>query len=313
MSHARTVARSPTGGTTLPIGSVLAWLAMLVALLWAFWLPLRKLRTDWQGSGEYSIGQLVPFVALYLLWHDRADLRTLPRKPAWLLGIAIILIGQAAMLFGLALLFESAERYGLVLTAVGVIVLVVGRQVSWRIKWILLFLFLMVPLPGRIHNTISGPLQDMATRSAVFALELFGTTVTREGNVMVLNEHTRLAVAEACSGLRMLTAFIVVAATFAYVIRRPRWQRVILLLSSIPIAIACNTARLMVTAWLFLVASSKLAETFFHDFAGLTMMPIAVLLLALELWLMNKIVVPEMVEPRPRRRRSESRRAAGAA
>jgi len=297
MSHARTVARSPTGGTTLPIGSVLAWLAMLVALLWAFWLPLRKLRTDWQGSGEYSIGQLVPFVALYLLWHDRADLRTLPRKPAWLLGIAIILIGQAAMLFGLALLFESAERYGLVLTVVGVIVMVVGRQVSWRIKWILLFLFLMVPLPG----------------SAVFALELFGTTVTREGNVMVLNEHTRLAVAEACSGLRMLTAFIVVAATFAYVIHRPRWQRVVLLLSSIPIAIACNTARLMVTAWLFLVASSKLAETFFHDFAGLTMMPIAVLLLALELWLMNKIVVPEKVEPIPRRRRSDSRRAAGAA
>jgi exosortase/archaeosortase family protein len=107
---------------------------------------------------------------------------------------------------------------------------------------------------------------------------------------LVLNERTRLAVVEACSGLRMLTAFIVVAATLAYVVKRPRWQKAIVLLSSIPVAIACNAARLIVTAWLFLWASSETAERFFHDFAGLTMMPLAVLLLVAELWLMNKIV-----------------------
>jgi hypothetical protein len=35
------------------------------------------------------------------------------------------------------------------------------------------------------------------------------------------------------------------------------------------------------------------AETFFHDFAGLLMMPLAVLILAGELWLMRKLVVPD--------------------
>lgn len=51
--------------------------------------------------------------------------------------------------------------------------------------------------------------------------------------------------------------------------------------------------RLSVTGMLFLVASSEIAEKFFHDFAGLVMMPAAVLLMFGELWLMDILIVPE--------------------
>jgi exosortase/archaeosortase family protein len=94
----------------------------------------------------------------------------------------------------------------------------------------------------------------------------------------------------------MLTAFIVVAYTLAYMVNRPKWQKIALMISSIPVAIACNIIRLFVTAELFLVASSKTAEKFFHDFAGLTMMPMAILILACELYLMNKVTEPEKAE-----------------
>jgi exosortase/archaeosortase family protein len=102
-----------------------------------------------------------------------------------------------------------------------------------------------------------------------------------------------VAVAEACSGLRMLTAFVVVSATLAYLVNRPRWQKGVLLVSSVPIAIACNLARLVVTAALFGAGYSKAAGTFFHDFAGLVMMPLAVFILAGELWLMKRLVIPD--------------------
>jgi exosortase/archaeosortase family protein len=92
----------------------------------------------------------------------------------------------------------------------------------------------------------------------------------------------------------MLTAFIVVSATLAYIIRRPKWQKAVILLSSIPVAIACNLLRLCLTAELFLVASSETAERFFHDFAGLTMMPVAVLILIGELMLLKKIAPDEI-------------------
>ena len=179
------------------------------------------------------------------------------------------------------------------LSIVGVVMLVAGWQVFWKLKWILLFGFLMVPLPGRIHNMVSGPLQDHATSAAVFSLELLGITVGREGNVIVLNDSVPLAVAEACSGLRMLTSFAVVAATLAYVIYRPFWQKCVIVCSCVPVAILCNTIRLVVTALLFLKTNNEFAERFFHDFAGLTMMPLAVFILIVEMWLMTKLVIPE--------------------
>jgi exosortase len=128
---------------------------------------------------------------------------------------------------------------------------------------------------------------------AVATLELLGITVVREGHTMLLNDTVPVAVAEACSGLRMLTAFIVVAFVLAYVVNRPRWQKAILMLSCIPVAIVCNQIRLVVTAILFLVVSNQVGEKFFHDFAGLTMMPMAVLILAAELWILSHLVIED--------------------
>ena len=277
------------------IDAVRPWLTGLgltLALLWSYWPTCVALFSDWQRDENYSVGQLVPLAALYLLWQERRRLRAVALNPSWW-GVVVILLAQGARLFGLAFVYESAERYSLVLTIVGVVLLVTGRHMLWHLRWILLFLLLAVPLPGMVHNLISGPLQSLATAGAVFTLELFGVTVVREGHVMVLNHEVSVAVAEACSGLRMLTAFVVVAVTLAYVVKRPPWQKAVLVLSSVPVALLCNLARLVVTAVLFMVASSELAERFFHDFAGLTMMPLAVLMLMGELWLMAKLVLEE--------------------
>ena len=151
----------------------------------------------------------------------------------------------------------------------------------------------MVPLPGRVHNMISGPLQNMATTGSVFLMEAFGIRVSQQGNVMMLNQDTPLAVAEACSGLRMLTAFVIVAAFIAYMVKRSRLQKAVLLVSSIPVAVICNIVRIFVTAVLMLKISSEAADKFFHDFAGIVMMPIAVMLMFGELWLMEMLTLPE--------------------
>jgi len=273
-----------------------AWWVLLIGVsgvyFWAYWTTISDLVTEWQTNPNYSVGLLVPPAALYLLWHDRKSLQRCRLSPAWS-GIAVILVAQAGRAFGLVWLYESAERYALVLTLVGVVLLVGGWGVFWRTRWILLFLLLMVPLPGRIHLMISGPLQEYATRGAVFGLELLGVVVGRQGNRVMLNDEVPVNIAEACSGLRMLTAFVVVAAVLAYVIGRPRWQKFVLVVSSVPIAVACNVFRLVVTALLFLNLQSDLAERFFHDFAGFTMMPVAVLMLLLEMWVLSKLVVAD--------------------
>ncbi len=266
---------------------------LLAALAWAYWPIIVRLAGDLSHDDNYSIGQLVPPVALYLVWRQRAALRQCDLAPCWW-GIGAMLLVLAVRLYGLLFLFESAERYSLILMVAAVSLLVAGWQATRRLAWVFVFLFLTVPLPGRLHNMISGPLQNQATASAAFLLDLIGATVVRAGNVITVN-GTDVAVAEACSGLHMLTAFIVVAATLAFLIKRPPWQKAVIVASSIPIAIACNLLRLVVTAELFSHVSSQVAETFFHDFAGFAMMPVAVVMLGGELWLMKRLVIADPV------------------
>jgi exosortase len=279
-----------------------AWLIPLVALLvvatgWAYWSTAADMFKEWQRDDDYSAGQLVPLVAIFFLWVDRKQLARLPLRPCWLGGLALLVLAQAARAYGVLFLFESAERYSLVLAVAALVLMVAGTAVFWRVKWILLFLFLMVPLPGRIHNMISGPLQGFASTGSVFVLEAFGVRVSQQGNVVTLDQRIPMGVAEACSGLRMLTAFIIVAVFVAYMVKRPRWQKAVLVISSIPVAVLCNVLRIVATAVLFLHASSEVAEKFFHDFAGLVMMPAAVMLMFGQLWIMAMLTVPEDKPP----------------
>jgi len=285
------------GGEGRASASWLKLIAVVVGLLavtvWSYWPTIVSLFREWQRNDDYSAGQLVPLVAIFLVWRERKTLRDCSPKPCWLWGMVLLLLAQAARIYGLLFMFESAERYSLVLTVVGLVLVVAGWQAFLRLKWILLFLFLMIPFPGRIHNLISSPLQRIATTGSVFLLEALGVRVSQQGNVVTLNGKLPLAVAEACSGLRMLTAFIIVAAFIACMVNRPRLQKVVLLASSIPVAVLCNIVRISATAVLMVAVSADVAQKFFHDFAGLVMMPIAVLIMFAEIGLMDRLIIPE--------------------
>jgi exosortase len=254
-----------------------------------------------KGSDDYSAGQLVPLIAIFLVWRERKALRECPLVPSWWAGIALLLFAEMVRTYGFLLMRQTAERYSLVLMVAGLVLMVAGLHVFRRVLWIILILFLMVPSPLVVHNLVSGPLQRLATTGSVFLLEAFGVSVSQQGNVVMLNGNTPLAVAEACSGLRMLTAFIIVAAFIAYMVKRPRWQKGVLLASSIPVAVICNMVRIFATAVLMVYVSAETGQKFFHDFAGYVMMPIAVLLLFGELSLIDRIIVPD----------SESRKGQG--
>lgn len=268
------------------------WVLVPAALLWSYWPTLLSLMRDWKSDEDYSIGQLVPFAAAYMIWNKRRELRPIAMTTCWW-GAVVMLAGQAMRAYGLLFLFDSAERYSLIVSVAGAALFLFGFPLTRRIGWVIAFLALMIPLPGRVHNLIAGPLQTFATTGAVFLLELFGTTVTRDGHTITLNGTTPLAVAEACSGLRMLTAFVVVGGVMASVIGRPIIQKCFVVASTVPVAIVCNLIRLVATAYLFMLVDGKTAEKFFHDFAGWFMMPLAVACLVCELWVLDKVFESE--------------------
>jgi len=275
----------------LPLG--LAVLALLSITTWSYWPTGVGLFNAWQSSDDYSAGQLVPLVAVFFIWRKRSVLRHCALVPCWWAGIPLLMVTQIAAIYGLLSFRFSVERYSLVPTIAALILLVLGRRVFRCLFWILLFLFLMFPLPGFLHRMISDPLQRIATTGSVFLLEAVGVPVGQQGNIVILNDDIPMAVAEACSGLRMLTAFIIVAAFVAYVVKRSRLQKAVLVVSSIPIAVISNMIRIFLTAIVMLYVSVEVGEKFFHDFAGLVMMPATVMLIFCELWLMDRLTVPE--------------------
>ncbi len=270
---------------------------VLLAFLWSYWPTLIDLMIVWKRSDEYSSGLLVPFLAVYVIWTRREDLAPVPVRPAILWGAGLFLFAQAVRGAGLYLMFHSAERLSLILSLVALVLLLTGWRYLGKLASVLVFLCLMFPWPRRLQGAVALPLQSWATTSAVFCLELVGYEVLRDGNVIHIGDSS-VAVAEACNGLRMVTAFFVINALVVLLVRRAWWEKLLVVVSSLPIALLCNTLRLAVTAILFTIIEGEGWKQRFHDWDGYAMMPLAIGMVVGELWLLARLTTPP-VEVKP--------------
>jgi exosortase len=272
--------------------NVLAFLAsglIFIAFLWSYWPGLVELWELWRQSDEYSSGLLVPFLAVYILWSRRHDIARCPVKPSiW--GLFAFAAAQTVRLLGLFLMYSSAERLSIVLSIAALILLLFGWKVFRKISPILLFLCLMLPLPNVIQYYVGLNLQRWATSSAVFCLETLGYAVTQDGHTIEIG-NVSVAVLEACNGLRMITAFFVISGLVVLLVERKLWEKLVILISSLPIALLCNTIRLAITAIFFTILKGEYWEKIFHDFGGYAMMPLALAAVVGELWLLAKLTV----------------------
>jgi len=271
---------------------VFGGLTVFLAFLWSYWPTLTDLWGIWQRSDEYSAGLLVPLLTVYILWSRRRELASVPVRPAVLWGVAAFLMAQVARGAGLYFMYGSGEMLSVVLSVAALVLLLLGWRFLGKLAPMLLFLCLMLPWPQRVQAAISLPLQRYSTDSAVFCLELIGYEVVQDGNVIRIGE-TSVAVAEACNGLRMVTAFLVISGLVVLLARRAWWEKLIVLVSSLPIALLCNTIRLTVTAIAFTILTGDQWEKLFHDFGGYAMMPLALAMTVGELWLLRRLTTPQ--------------------
>jgi exosortase len=269
---------------------ILPWLAtgfVFLAFLWSYWPGIVDLWNTWQRSDEYSSGLLVPFLAAYILWSRRQQIIGVRIQPS-LWGLPAFVGAQAVRFFGLFFVYGSMERLSVVLSIAAMVLLLFGWGFFRKVSPIVLFLLLMLPWPNRVQAAVALPLQQWATSSAVFCLEVTGYEVAHEGNIIHIG-NVAVAVAEACNGLRMVTAFFVIGGLVVLLVERAWWEKLIVFASSLPIALLCNTVRLAVTAIAFTVLKGEYWEKMFHDFGGYAMMPLALAIIVGELWFLAKL------------------------
>jgi exosortase len=263
----------------------------LGCVIWAFLSILTDLWGIWATNPQYSHGYLVPLFAAYVLYARREQLRLDEMRPSFF-GAALLVAGAAMRLYAAYYHYTWLDMVSIVPMLAGAWWMVGGMTV---LRWsypAILFLAFMVPLPYRVAAQWSLPLQFFATTVSTFLMQMLGLPALADGNIIRLND-AEIGVVEACSGLRMMVVFFALSTAMVMVIRKGWLEKVIILASAIPIALIANIARITATGILFETTSSEWAHTFFHDLAGWFMMPLALVLLYLELNLLSAIIVED--------------------
>jgi exosortase len=241
-----------------------ATIFLLVTAL--YFRVLGKLVTDWWMIPDFSHGFLVPFFAAFLIWEKRETLRSIKLRPSWS-GVAVIALGLVVLLLGIYGSELFLSRVSLIIVMAGLTLCFGGRQLLKELRFVLLVLMLAIPLPAIVFNQITFPLQILASKLASGLLPLFGVPVLREGNIIEL-PVMKLEVAEACSGIRSLMSLFTLAVFYGYFLEKSNTRRVLLVLASIPIAIAANAVRILGTGLCVQYWDPDKAMGFFHEFSG---------------------------------------------
>jgi exosortase len=250
------------------------------AFVIAYGPVLAGLWRDWLSDDNYAHGLLVVPIALYFAWLRRERLAALPLQPSAAGGL-FVLGGLALLLVGTAGIEFFLMRVSILPVLAGIVVFVAGWAHLRVLAFPIAFLILMIPLPALVFNQIAFPLQLVATRVGVSALEALAIPVLREGNVIIL-ATTTLEVAEACSGIRSLMSLTTVAVVLGCLGDDRRWSRALLVASAVPVAIAANGARVAGVGVIAHVYGTEAATGFLHGFSGWLLFAVSlVMLLAL--------------------------------
>jgi exosortase len=284
---------------------LLSGLLLLVLMIGVFW--------EWfRGQVEFAVAfpsdwghtLLIPVIAGWFVWLRRDRILATPPRPAWS-GLVIVLAGlalYAICVFGPAALYHHNSRgFAVGVTLFGLVLLVTGwRWMRWLWFPIAYIIIFGQTVSERFISIVTYRLQDISARGAYLLLGLFGLDVDLTGNVLTVYENGQphqLNVAEACSGMRMLVAFLALGVAMAYVSLPTVWQRVALVALGVPVAIFVNMLRVTTLGILGMIDSEFTAGEF-HHFIGLIWLVPAFLLYMLILWILSNLVVrqPESVE-----------------
>jgi exosortase len=266
--------------------------AGLVGLLvWAYLPMLRVFFDKWVNDPQYSHGLLVPFFSAYLVWKAWQAGPLVPKPLPWV-GCGLLATTLVMRALAGSLLFHQLDALSLLVALVAVTLAAGGVPLLKRVGGGLLFLAFMVPLPYELERNVGQPLKTAATVSSTFLLQTLGQPAIRDGNLILMDE-VRLGVVDACSGLKMLVTFAAFSVGAVLLIERSRFEKLMVLLGIVPIALVTNVLRITATGLGYLVFSDKGTLEFLHDFYGWLMMPVGLALLALELWVLKKLVVTE--------------------
>lgn len=259
-------------------------------------------------QGQLSIGAMedwghalaIPFISGWLLWKQRAALAREPVRVFWP-GVGPMLLGMVCYLFFVVgVPNHMLQGFSIVLTLFGAVLLLLGPAIMRHAFLPIAYLGFAVTLAERIMIEVTFQLKLVASFGAWVLLSatgpMIGYSVKLDGNLIEMMRYDGtvfpMNVADACSGMRMVVAFVALGGAVALLGSTRWWQRTAVMLLTVPVAVLMNVVRVAVLGWLGYF-NPNLAGGEAHTIIGTILLVPSLLFFLLLVWALDRLVVED--------------------
>lgn len=226
---------------------------------------------SWINNVYYSHGFLVPLISGYIIWNMRKDLSVVEKKTAHA-GLGLFVFG--ILLHGIGVLYtiRFVSGISLIVTITGMVWYLFGWEFLNKIKFPVLFLLLMIPVP--FVDLIAPPAQSISAIASTGVANLVGIPVQMDGLVLNIPAGA-FEVGLPCSGINSIISLLTIAAIYAFILEGGMAMKLIIVISSVPLALAGNILRIVSVLAVANIYGQEAALDYFHDFSSLLLFSIA--------------------------------------
>jgi len=258
-------------------------LSLLIIFLFA--KPILNLTHVWINNADYSHGFFVIPVSLFMVWQKRKTILSTPAKASWA-GFPLFLAGSVLYLIAVITKFHSLTFFSMIAVLLSLTLFLAGYKITKILLLPILFLVFMFPIPSAYYVMITNPLKLMITDISAHIIKLLGIPVYQDGNLLFF-ANTSLEVAEACSGIRSLYSYLMLSFVLSIFCKK-KVTKIVLICSTIPLAIFVNIMRVAGTGILSHFYGAKVAQGFFQEFTGFLLFGIGFVFLFIEYYFFEK-------------------------
>ncbi len=276
-----------------------------VAFCWRWFVTQNRYSSEF--IQDWGHAYIVPLIVGYLIMRRWNEVIRTPVSTFWP-GLLAFVVGLASyFFFVVGFPNHMSQGASLVLAVFGLALFAFGPAMMRILFLPIAFLIFGVTISEQIMIMVTFKLQNISAWGGYYFLvvlsPIFGFTVSLTGNniEIVKNDGTSipLGIAEACSGMRMVVAFVALAGSVALLSCHLWWQRTAVMLLAVPVAVVMNLVRIATLGLLSLI-DPKLASGDAHIFVGTLLLVPALGLFMGAVWSLDKIWIPgEVAKPEP--------------
>lgn len=247
----------------------------------------------WMRSASFNHGFAILPISLWLVWERRHSLSAVTPWPS-LWPLPVIAVLALGWLLAAAAEVQVVQQLAVVGMLQALVVATVGWAAARRMAFPLFFLVFMVPM----GEFLVPHLQQVTAEMAVASLRLVGVPVFLEGN-FITTPFGNFHVAEACSGLRFLTASAAVGTLFANQMFTSTTRRLLFVAAALIVPVIANGIRAFGIILLARELGIAAAEGIDHIIYGWVFFSLVTLLLLLGGWAFREPLPPEPQDDEP--------------